>query len=347
MSKIMIWSLAVTTALPLMTIGCSSTPKPVSQQNFADKLGSSMKSGTSKMIAAVTPDKKSPYSDKPMSSPSGKPGASVFVAAAQMQEAGGNLAEAETQYKKALAKDPGCLDALIGYARLEDRQNNFDAAVKHYQKAIKKHPKDPSVRNDLGLCYHRRGMLPDATRELKKAVELEGDSKLYRNNLAAVYVEQGMEKEAFAQLRAAHGEPVAHYNLGYLLTQKKNDTAALIHFQKAAEQDPNMAAAKEWIAKLSTPASPYATQAGGPMMAGPQAATVPANTSATYVAARPAPVPGQVPQFAPQAAAAPPSVSPAAPQRTAPAAAPAEYRPAAIPPRPPVADAMPPLPNRY
>src|SRR6478752_7592384 len=76
---------------------------------------------------------------------------------------------------------------------------------------------------------------------------------------------------AFAT-RAAHGEPVAHYNLGYLLTQKKNNTAAMIHFQKAAEQDPNMGAAKEWIAKLSTPASPYASQAGGSMVAGPQAA---------------------------------------------------------------------------
>jgi hypothetical protein len=85
---------------------------------------------------------------------------------------------------------------------------------------------------------------------LRRAVELNGDNKLYRNNLAAVYVEQGKNKEALEQLVAAHGEAVGNYNLAYLLTQKQDDTAALVHFRKAAARDPSLVAAHQWIDKL-------------------------------------------------------------------------------------------------
>ena len=66
-------------------------------------------------------------------------------------------------------------------------------------------------------------MMDEATRELKKAVEFDGENKLYRNSLAAAYVEQGKYKEATAQLVSAHGKSVGNYNMGYLLTQKKDN----------------------------------------------------------------------------------------------------------------------------
>jgi Flp pilus assembly protein TadD len=294
-------------ALPALSVGCSSTSAPKSathQQSLTDKMTASVKSGTSKMMAAITPDKKPTSTDVPMESPSGKPGPKVFVAAAQMHESSGNYAEAETSYRKALDLDPNNVQALVGYARLEDRQGNFEAATKFYQRAIKKHPKDASVRNDLGLCYHRRGMLPEATRELKKAVEIEGDSKLYRNNLAAAYVEQGKNNEALTHLVAAHGKSVGNYNLAYLLTQKNDNQGALKHFQLAAQADPKLVAAQEWITRLSAD-SMYASQAGG--AAGMSTAEVPAN--AAYVAQNPGHPQGQPAQYAP------PQVTPGAPQR--------------------------------
>jgi Flp pilus assembly protein TadD len=276
--------------------GCSSptTARTISQpESFVDKVSSSVKSGTSKMVAAVKP-KSSKYAAPTAEAP-GKPGPALFAAAAQMHERSGNFGEAEANYRKALEIDPNHLGALVGYARLEDRRGNFDAATKFYQRAMKKHPKDATVHNDLGLCYHRRGMLPEATRELRQAVELDGSNALYRNNLAAAYVEQGRNNDALRQLTVAHGESAAHYNLGYLLMQKKDTQAALAHFRKAAEQDPSLTAAHQWIARLSPPAGPYAAQVSGQSVAG-----YPQPVQPAYVAQRVPPSPTPPPQFAPR-----------------------------------------------
>ena len=309
MAHKLVCTLALAIALPASS-GCTSASKPVAhQQSFADKLTTSVKSGTTKMIAAVKP-KSSSSKDVPMTSPSGKPGPAVFVAAAQMHESAGNQAEAEANYRKALDLDPNDVAALVGYARLEDRQGNFEAATRFYQRAIKKHPKDASVRNDLGLCYHRRAMLPEAARELKRAVELDDDNKLYRNNLAAAYVEQGKNKEALVHLTAAHGKSVGHYNLGYLLVQKQDQAGALEQFRLAAESDGNLVAAQEWIARLSGPAGTYASQAGGSGV--PAGMTLPP-ANAAYVAQRPEVQQGQPAQYAPRQAA--PPAAPTLPQQ--------------------------------
>lgn len=336
MAKHTLSRLALAASLSALAGGCASpTNNPPHQQSFVDKLGADVKSGTSKMIAAVTPkEQKLPT---PAPSPNGQPGPNVFVAVARMHERSGNLDEAEASYRKALEIKPYHLDALVGYARLEDRRSNFEAATRLYQKAIRKYPKNAHVRNDLGLCYHRRGHLPEATRELKRAVELEGDNKLYRNNLAAVYVEQGKDKEALAQLTAAHGKSVAHYNLGYLLLQKRRQQEALQHFQIAAQIDPNLIAAQQWVAKLSTPRGPYVSPAGATAVAGmpPRASYPPQQQPATpYVAQRVAPQPTYAPQYTPQTGGAHVSQygSPQIGAQPAPSGQ---------------SDPMPPLPGRY
>ena len=293
-------------AATLPAVGCTTTtakPAMTQQQSVVDKMTASVKRGTSKMVAAVKPKKQLPGS--PVTSPSGKPGPNVFVAAAQMHETSNNYSEAEANYRKALELDPNHLDALVGFARLEDRHGNFEAAIKYYQRAIRKHPKDASVHNDLGLCYHRHGKLTEATRELKRAVDLDGESKLYRNNLAAAYVEQGKNKEALAQLTAVHGKSIGNYNLGFLLMQKQETQTALYHFQKAADIDPRNTAAQQWIARLTPAAAPYAMPAGGQAALAQQqyqqGYPAPHNANAAYVAQRAAPLPPSTsPQYAPQ-----------------------------------------------
>ncbi len=262
MGQKLIYSLALAVSVPLFSSGCAtqSTWTAPGKTSWMDKVGSSVKSGSSKVVGVITP-KKDTASD-PSPPPSGKPGAGVYVAMAQLSERNQNFDEAEAQYKKALAIDANHMGALMGLAHLEDRRNNLEAATKLYQKAAKKHPKEASTHNDLGLCFHRRGMLNEAGKSLQRAVALQADNKLYHNNLAAVYVEQGKTKEALSQLTAAHGEAVGNYNLAYLLAQKQDNSAALVHFRKAAEKDPSLVAARQWIAKLS-PAEGHNASAAG------------------------------------------------------------------------------------
>ena len=54
--------------------------------------------------------------------------------------------------------------------------------------------------------------------------------------------------------------PVGHYNLAYLLEQKADHKAALTHFQVAAQKDPSLLAAQQWVARLSTPAGQAGVQ---------------------------------------------------------------------------------------
>jgi tetratricopeptide (TPR) repeat protein len=240
----------VVSACAAFATGCVSTAnRPSPQQSWTEKLGSSVKNGTSKLAAAVKPKPELGVEVEPNSNK--KMGAGVFVAMAEMHERSGNIEEAETQLRKALAIDPNHLGALMAYGHLEDRQKDFSSALKYYQKAARKHPKVATVHNDLGLCYHRQGKLKEAAKSLRTAVELESHRKLFHDNLAAVLVDQGRPNEALAELTAAHGEAVGNYNLGYLLVQKRDRQAALYHFHRAAELEPSLVAAQQWIATLS------------------------------------------------------------------------------------------------
>ncbi len=254
MSKQQLYRFALAASLGATFVGCTTvtTPKPAGT-SWTDKVGSSVKSGTSKMAALITPKKSMESAPQEATNP----GPNVFVALGNMAQRNGNQEEAEAQYRKALALDANHLGALVGMAHLEDSRNNLEAATGYYQKATKKHPKDASALNDLGLCYHRRGMMNEAGKSLQKAIDLQPQRKLYRDNLAAVLVDQDKNEEALVHLVAAHGEAVGNYNLAYLLTQKHKNGEALAYFRKAAEKDPTLTAAQSWIAQLS----------GGPLVA--------------------------------------------------------------------------------
>ncbi len=316
----------------------------MTQPSFTEKVSGGVKNGTAK-IASWVSSKPAPGSE-PAPQPNAKPGPGVYVVLAEMHEKSGNVEEAETQLRKALAVDSNHLGALVAYGHLEDRRGNFEAATKYYQKALKKHPKEAGAHNDLGVCYHRRGMLPEAVKSLQTAIELQPHRKLYRDNLAAVLVDQNKPTEALAQLSAAHGEAVGNYNLGYLLAQKRNKQAALYHFRKAAEKDPSLTPANEWIAQLSGVAAPLSASALSgppaaqqpPVMVAQRAAVPDANRSSPFVRASGVDTNGQY--AAPRREASPmqyPTISPAAgPSSTgsSPQQVPAEGRlPAVVPAR--------------
>ena len=177
----------------------------------------------------------------------------MFVAVAQMHRAQGQLRRGRGQYRKALDLDPKYLAALVGYARLEDRRSNFEAATKLL-------PARDQEASQERLGAQRPGPLLPPPRHAARSHQgaetrrrAEGDSKLYRNNLAAVYVEQGKNSEALAQLTAAHGKAVAHYNLGYLLMQKEPARAGDDRLPEGGRSRSAARAAQEWIARLAGP----------------------------------------------------------------------------------------------
>ena len=253
-----LWLLA-----PLVIAGCASTDASksgsgmqslggsttTSQSSWTDKLTAPFKPGggaTGNRTATANDNDQLSLSNHP-----NKKNPELIVAIAQMHERAGKFDEAEKHYQKALKLQPKHLGALVGYAHLQDRRNKLEEATTLYQRALVAHPKEAAVQNDLGLCYHRRGMLSEAHAALVQAVALAPERKLYRNNLATVFVEQGQFDAALSELMTAHGQAAGHYNLGYLLAKKGDEARALTHFQQAATLDPTLAAAHQWVAKLS------------------------------------------------------------------------------------------------
>jgi len=177
-----------------------------------------------------------------------QPDAEFYVAAARLHEAQQSLDEAESTYRQALDINPSHLEAMLGYARLLDRRGKMAEATDLYLKATRRHPKKATIFNDLGLCYARQGELEKSAHYLERAVTLDPQRKLYRNNLATVLVEMGRTDHALHHLVVAHGKAVGHYNLGYLLTEKGDQRAAIPYFARAVELDPGFDDAKRWLA---------------------------------------------------------------------------------------------------
>lgn len=180
-----------------------------------------------------------------------KVGPELYVASARLYEKNGNFIGAGEQYQKALKVAPDNLVALLCYAHLLDRQNKLDQATQLYQRAVRAHPHEASAHNDLGLCYARRRMLNESIASLSDAVRLQPNRELYRNNLATVLIEQNRPDEALKQLQAVQADAVAHYNVGYLLQQHKQDQLAANYFSRAAQLDPSFAAAHDWSLRMA------------------------------------------------------------------------------------------------
>jgi tetratricopeptide (TPR) repeat protein len=231
-----------------------------------------------------------------------KAGVELYVAVANLYVQSGKYAEAEDQYQIALKKAPSDIRVLLGYAILKDQINQPQEAMKLYQRAKEKHPKDASVYNNLAVHYARWDMNREAIEAARRAVELRPAEPRYRNNLAALLVETGLPQEAYKELRAVYDEPVAHYNLGFLLHKRGLSAAALQEFTIALELNPRMALAREWVERISLERGATGPAVVGRMpMLPPTVPQVAPNPSPSY----------------PQAELPPPAPSPTPPQYTA------------------------------
>lgn len=192
----------------------------------------------------VKSDKNDPLSleNKPKA-----PDAEFHREVARFQEQSGALDGAEQSYRKALALAPRDRDSLLGLARLCNRRQRVDEATKLFQQVTQLYPNDPAGFNDLGMCLGGQQKYSEAAATLARAVQLAPQRKLYRNNMALALVELRRYEEALTQLAAAHGEAVAHYNLGFMLSEKGELGPAQFHFQKALEKQPNFPEAQQWV----------------------------------------------------------------------------------------------------
>ena len=235
----------------------------------AKAVAASFQRGTQKAVDAFS-KKEGEYVDDPiaLSNSPREPNATFHVAVARVHERSNRMAQAGTEYQKALKLDKKHLAATLGYARVLDVQGETAEAEKLYLKATSDHPQEPSAFNDLGLFYGRQQRFEEARAALAKAVALQPERKLYRNNIATVLVYLKQPEEAFKNLVAVHPPDVAYYNVAFLLVQQNDYPRAMQHLELALVANPEMEEARQYrallVAQMGAYGAPVAVQRGRP-----------------------------------------------------------------------------------
>ena len=253
---------ATAAAVAISAAGVSAAEKENGFTSMVESVGSSIKSGFNKVTESVSPKPKKnsiTTSDATSLLVKAKPSAKLYVAVAQTYVSGDNLQEAADMYKKALDIEPGNVDALAGLAQLKDRQGAYGEAIILYEKAAKAHPNDAIVFNGMGLCHATHDNFKAALPALERAVQLAPRELKYRNNIAMVLVEMGRYGDAFAHFKTQYDDPVAHYNLAYLLQKRGDKQMALQHFAAAVQKNPQFEEARTWLNHLAGEQSPQQT----------------------------------------------------------------------------------------
>ena len=201
--------------------------------NPSPSIGDRISSGFSSIGHALSPAPEKPAEEDPIAlkTPAKLVRAmELYVAVARVYEEAGKFEEAEEQYRAAMKIAPNDLRVLLGYAKLKDRTNESDEADRNYQQAATKFPAVPAVFNNMAGHYAHQGKLREAMAAMEKAIQLRPREPRYRTNLAALLVASGRNNEAFDQLRTVYDEPIAHYDLGFLLNRQGAKQAAVQQF---------------------------------------------------------------------------------------------------------------------
>ncbi|MBX7074343.1 MAG: tetratricopeptide repeat protein [Pirellulales bacterium] len=194
------------------------------------------------------------------------PDADLFISFADVQMRGENYKAAESNYRRALEKEPNNPAALAGMAHVQEGKGEPEKAVEFYRQAIAAAPRDAALFNDLGLCLMQQGKFNDAVAAFEQAIALDPAKKLYRNNIARALVALGRLPGAYQHLSAVNDPSIAYYNLGYLLNERGDHRRAMIHFGKALEINPQFVQARQWYTSLGGVEAPPPMLAQRPVM---------------------------------------------------------------------------------
>ena len=158
-----------------------------------------------------------------------------------LHQGGIDAAEATRAYERALALDPGHVDALCNLGKMRSdavraegpsdaavalwtraleidplhrmarvnlaldlhRRGRFDAATVHWDELLRRHPADPEVLYNAGVTRAHRGEVPVAADLYQACLERAPDHVEARINLAALYHKHGTPRDAVEHYRRA------------------------------------------------------------------------------------------------------------------------------------------------
>ena len=134
-----------------------------------------------------------------------------------------NLSEALTSLEQAVALKPDYTEAYYNLGIIMRDQGRFEAAIENYRQALKLKPDFAQAHSTLGNALKDQGRLEQAIAEYHEAIRLEPDYALAHYNLGSALREQGRPAAAIRSYRQAltlkpeHADTHWNLSLAYLL----------------------------------------------------------------------------------------------------------------------------------
>ena len=154
----------------------------------------------------------------------------------------GRFRDAEAQYRRVLAADPGNADAEHMLGVLAYQAKSYDDAERLIRAASRKRPDRPDILNNLGNALSARGCFPEAEQVFRSALTLMPEFGDAHYNLGLALKEQGRPDAALESLeRAAElqpGDARVHNNRGVVLHALQRNREAEEAFFRAVELNP-------------------------------------------------------------------------------------------------------------
>jgi tetratricopeptide (TPR) repeat protein len=139
-------------------------------------------------------------------------------------ERANKFADAEQEYKQALALNSSSADAVVGLANIYLRGRRFAEAEDYLRKVIALRPGEAASHLELGRVLAAEGKNDDAMAELQAGLKLAPDDVAAQRDLADVYFNAGRYADAEAayrsQLVSNPNDPDLHLGLGQTLMKQ-------------------------------------------------------------------------------------------------------------------------------
>lgn len=149
-----------------------------------------------------------------------------LIALAQQQAERGELAAAETTYRKALAAAPQHLGVCCLLGLLLVEREDVDGAIDLLERARQLAPEFPPVQLALGTAYAAAGHDALAVTAMESAIKLDTSSTVPLERLAKHHIRSGRTREAIGLLRRIVRRDPAHAQAPFLLAGLTGDHTA-------------------------------------------------------------------------------------------------------------------------
>lgn len=166
------------------------------------------------------------------------------LAAGYLLEKQNQFADAESEYKHALAIDPTSSDAITGLANIYMRWRRFPEAATELRKLTAAHPDVASTHMHLGRVLAADQKYDEAIVELETAAKLAPSELSVQRDLADLYSTAAQNEKAetaYRALLAAHPDDAElHHDLGKALLRQKKYQEAQQELLNAVKLNPGL-----------------------------------------------------------------------------------------------------------